>query len=70
MTIQNKTQLFEQMQVRTVWDDGQEKWYVSIIDVVGVLTDQSDYQGARNYWKVLKHRPVKEGNETLQFVTA
>jgi prophage antirepressor-like protein len=65
MTIQNKTQLFEQRQVRTVWDDGQEKWYVSIIDVVGVLTDQSDYQGARSYWKVLKHRSVKEGNETV-----
>jgi BRO family, N-terminal domain len=57
--------LFEDKQVRTVWDAEVEKWYVSIIDVIEILTEQSDYQGARNYWKVLKHRLVKEGNETV-----
>jgi hypothetical protein len=57
--------LFENQQVRTVWDAEQEKWYVSIIDVISIFTDQLDYQGGRNYWKVLKHRLVKEGNETV-----
>ena len=50
--------------MRSVWDNEQEKWYFSIGDVVAVLTD-SDYQGARNYWKVLKNRLKKEGNESV-----
>lgn len=58
-------QLFEQKQVRSHWDSEQEKWYFSIVDVVSVLTDQTDYQSARNYWKVLKNRLLKEGNETV-----
>lgn len=41
MTKQNKIQLFEQKQVRTVWDEEQEKWYFSIVDVVGILTDSN-----------------------------
>ncbi len=65
MTTQNKIQLFEQKKVRTVWDESQEKWFFSIIDVVGILTDQPDYQASRNYWKVLKFRLVKEGNQTV-----
>ena len=55
-------ELFEERKVRTVWDDEQEKWYFSIVDVCGVLTDSPN---PRNYWKVLKHRLVKEGNETV-----
>ena len=55
-------QLFEQKKVRTVWDDQEEKWYFSIVDVCDVLTDSPN---PRNYWKVLKHRLVKEGNETV-----
>lgn len=58
-------QLFEQKKVRAVWDEEQEKWFFSIIDVVGVLTDQLDYQASRNYWKVLKFRLIKEGNQTV-----
>lgn len=58
-------QLFQERKVRTVWDDEQEKWYFSIVDVCSVLTDQPDYEHARNYWKVLKHRLIKEGNETV-----
>ena len=58
-------QLFEEKKVRTVWDEEQEKWYFSIVDVVNVLTDQPTHQGARNYWKVLKNRLVKEGNQTV-----
>lgn len=65
MEKQNETKIFEDKQVRTVWDAEQEKWYISIIDVIAVLTEQISYQGARNYWKVLKHRLLKEGNETV-----
>ena len=64
MTKKQALQLFEERKVRTEWDSEQEKWYFSIVDVVAVLTD-SDYQGARNYWKVLKNRLAKEGNETV-----
>lgn len=65
MSKKEAIQVFEDKQVRTVWDADQEKWYVSIIDVIAILTDQTNYQSARNYWKVLKHRLVKEGNETV-----
>jgi hypothetical protein len=65
MEKQNEIKAFEDKQVRTLWDAEQEKWYISIIDVIAVLTEQSSYQGARNYWKVLKHRLLKEGNETV-----
>ena len=57
--------LFEEKKVRSVWDDEKEEWFFSIVDVFGVLTDQPDYDHARNYWKVLKHRLIKEGNETV-----
>lgn len=60
MTQQNKIQLFEEKQVRTVWDDQQEKWYFSIVDVVGILTDSPN---PRKYWSVLKTRLKKEGSE-------
>ena len=58
-------QLFGEQKVRTKWDDEKQKWYFSIVDVCGVLTDQPDEEHARNYWKVLKHRLKKEGNETV-----
>ena len=62
MTKKQAIKIFEEKKVRTVWDDEQEKWYFSIVDVCGVLTDSPN---PRNYWKVLKHRLVKEGNETV-----
>lgn len=65
MSKKEAIQLYEDKKVRTVWDADQEKWYISIIDVIYVLTEQLNYQGARNYWKVLKHRLLKEGNETV-----
>ena len=61
----HKIQIFNGQKVRTVWNADEEKWYFSIVDVVAVLTDQPDYDHARNYWKVLKHRLIKEGNETV-----
>lgn len=65
MSKANSIRLFEQRQVRTHWDAEEEKWYFSVVDVIGVLTDQPDHQGARNYWKVLKNRLSKDGNETV-----
>ena len=65
MTKKESIKLFEEKKVRTVWDEEQEKWYFSIVDVVGVLTDQPDLEHARNYWKVLKHRLKKEGFESV-----
>ena len=62
MTKHNQIQLFEEKKVRTVWDDAEEKWYFSIVDAVAVLTDSPD---PRNYWKVLKHRLKKEGNQSV-----
>ena len=62
MTQHNKIQLFEEKKVRALWDDVAEKWYFSVIDVVAILTDSPN---PRNYWKVLKHRLVGEGNETV-----
>ena len=62
MTKKEAIQLFEEKRVRTVWDDEQEEWYFSIVDVCGVLTDSPN---PRNYWKVLKHRLLKEGNQTV-----
>ena len=62
MTKKQALQLFEERKVRTVWDDQEEKWYFSIVDVCAVLTDSPN---PRNYWKVLKHRLLKEGNQTV-----
>ena len=65
MTKHQIPKLFEDRKIRTIWDDEEEKWYFSIVDVVGVLTYQPDIEHARNYWKVLKHRLKKEGNESV-----
>ena len=62
MVKQNAIKVFEEKKVRTVWDSDNEEWYFSIVDVVAVLTDSPN---PRNYWKVLKHRLVKEGNESV-----
>ena len=62
MTKKREIQLFNDRQIRTVWDDKEEKWYFSVVDVIGALTDSVD---PRNYWKVLKNRLLKEGNQTV-----
>ena len=56
--------LFEDKKIRTHWDESQEKWYFSIVDVIAALTE-NDYQHARNYWKVLKTRLKAEGNQSV-----
>ena len=60
----DQIKLFEEKQVRAIWDENAEKWWFSIVDIVAVLND-SDYQSARKYWKVLKGRLVAEGNELV-----
>lgn len=65
MNNKESIKLFEEKKVRTIWDEEQEKWYFSIVDVVEILTESKNYQTARNYWKVLKTRLIAEGNETV-----
>jgi DNA-damage-inducible protein D len=57
--------LFENRKVRSQYDADQEMWYFSIVDIVGILTEQPTVDRARNYWKVLKNRLKKEGNESV-----
>jgi len=65
MTKETAIKLFEQKQIRSIWSEENEKWYFSIVDVVQVLTDQSEYQIARKYWNKLKERLAAEGNQTV-----
>ena len=62
----NTIQLFEDKKIRTAWDETNEEWYFSIVDVIGVLTDQPTQRSASTYWAVLKKRLRDEGaNELL-----
>ena len=58
-------ELYEDQPIRTAWNEAEEEWYFSIVDVVGVLTDQPTYDGARDYWKVLKKRLNDEGSQLV-----
>ena len=62
MTKETAIKLFNDRKIRTHWDEGHEKWYFSIVDVVGVLSDSVD---ASSYWRKLKQRLKAEGNETV-----
>ena len=62
MEKENAIRLFEGQRVRTVWDEKQEKWFFSIVDTIAVLTESVD---ATAYWRKLKERLKKEGNETV-----
>jgi len=62
MTKETAIKLFNERRIRTHWDENQEKWYFSIVDVVGVLTES---ENPNNYWKVLKNRLKKEGSELV-----
>ena len=62
MTKQQALKLFEEKKVRTVWDDEQEKWYFSIVDVVSILTESTD---GRKYWNKLKQSLKDEGSELV-----
>ena len=65
MSRELKIQAFDDKQVRIVWDDEEQKYYFSVTDVVGVLTDQPDARGASTYWAVLKKRLKQEGANEL-----
>ena len=58
-------QLFEDQPIRTAWVEDEEEWYFSIVDVVGVLTEQIDYQKSRKYWNKLKQRLNEEGSQLV-----
>lgn len=58
-------QLFEDRRIRTAWDETNEEWYFSVVDVVGVLTDSPDYKTGRKYWNKLKQRLKEEGSELV-----
>ena len=62
MSMTEIVKLFGERKIRSVWDDVAEEWYFSVVDVVAVLTESTD---PRNYWKVLKNRLKKEGNESV-----
>ena len=65
MTQQDSIKIFEEKQVRTLWDEDKEDWYVSVVDVILILADSKDYQTARKYWNKLKQRLKEEGNQTV-----
>ena len=65
MTQYGAIKVFEHKRIRSSWDEETETWYYSIVDVVGILTDQPDAQRASTYWRVLKNRLAKEGCETV-----
>jgi len=59
------TVIFEKQPVRRVWDEKTEKWYFSVVDIIGLLVEQSDFQTSRKYWNKLKERLKKEGSQTV-----
>ena len=62
MNKETAIKIFEQNKTRSHWDDEQEKWYFSVVDVVAILTESENPQ---TYWRVLKKRLLDEGNETV-----
>ena len=61
----NKIQLFEDKRIRTAWDEETEEWLFSVVDVIGVLTDQPTQRSASNYWRKLKQLMKDEGNQLV-----
>ena len=62
---QSKIQLYDNQPIRTAWDEENEEWYFSIVDVIGALTDQPDARHASTYWAVMKKRLKAEGADQL-----
>jgi DNA-damage-inducible protein D len=61
----NKLAIFENYKIRRHYDEQTEMWYFSVVDIIAALTQQPDFQAARNYWKVLKNRLKQEGSQTV-----
>jgi cell filamentation protein len=72
-TMSNNTKIsirfFDDREVRAVWDEGNSKWWFSVLDIIAVLTDQGDYAKTRNYWKYLKAKLKKENSELVSATT-
>jgi hypothetical protein len=60
---------FDDKEVRAIWDDQNSKWWFSVLDIVGVLRGETDYQKNRNYWKYLKSKLKREGNQLGSLTT-
>ena len=60
---------FDDREVRAVWDEENNKWWFSVLDIIAVLTDQDDYTKTRNYWKYLKAKLKKENNQVVSVTT-
>src|SRR3989344_1553277 len=56
---------FKDKKIRRQWDEKEEKWYFSVVDIIQTLISQPNFQSARNYWKVLKNRLKKDGSEVV-----
>ncbi len=65
MSENEKIELYEDQPIRTAWNETEEEWYFSVVDAVGILTEQTSYDGARDYWKVLKKRLKDEGSQLV-----
>ena len=61
----SKIQLFEDKRIRTAWDEEEQEWYFSVVDVVSIMTDQATPRSASTYWAVLKKRLIEEGAQLL-----
>ncbi|MBU1262795.1 hypothetical protein KJ640_07610 [bacterium] len=57
--------LFEGKKNRRIWDEKQEKWYFSVVDIIAILTDQPEHKRAKSYWTTLKNRLKEEGSEVV-----
>lgn len=69
MSTKISTRFFNDREVRAVWDEKNNKWWFSILDVISVLSDKSDYEKNRNYWKYLKDKLKKENNQLVSATT-
>ena len=67
MSDMENLQLFENQAIRTAWNEVEEEWYFSVVDVVGALTDQPDIRRAAKYWSVLKNRIKKESKRSITY---
>ena len=63
--VSKSIKIFEERQVRAEWDEENEKWWFSILDIIAILTDQTDYKKTRNYWKWLKNKLTAEGSQLV-----
>lgn len=69
MSTKKSIRFYKDHMVRAVWSDEENKWYFSVLDVIGAINDQEDYQKNRNYWKYLKAKLRKENNELVSATT-